>query len=58
MSMKAAGEVLGDQHRTMIVLRVALPLDVSVLDRADEVRLVRRAELKLDFVAAPGVRPV
>jgi hypothetical protein len=46
--------LLGDYHRHMVVLRPAAAFCIPVLDRADDVRLVGRAELQLDLVT--GVR--
>jgi hypothetical protein len=40
----------------MIKLRIASPLDVPVFDRPDDVGLVGRAELDLDFVARRRLR--
>ena len=50
-----AGDVLGDEDRDVVVLGIALPLDVPVLDGADDVRLVGLAELDLDFVPPVGL---
>jgi len=51
-AQKAAGNVFGDQNRTMIVLRIALLLDIPVLDRSDDVGFVCRAELNLDLISS------
>jgi hypothetical protein len=47
-----ARDGLGDNDGGVIVLGVALPLDIPVLDGPDEVGLVGPAELDLDLVAA------
>jgi hypothetical protein len=49
------GDVLGDDDRDVLVLGVAAPFVVPVLDGADDVRLVGRAELELDLVAGVGL---
>jgi hypothetical protein len=48
-----AGDVLRDDYGDVVDLGIPLPLDVPVLDGADDVRLVRLAELDLNL--APPV---
>lgn len=40
---------------TVIVLGIALPLDVPVSDRSDDVSLICRAKLDFDLEAALGL---
>lgn len=40
----------------MLVLGVAALLDVPVLDRPNDVPLVRRSQLEFHLIARPGVR--
>ena len=47
---EAARDVLRDEHRTVLVLRIALPLDVPVLDSSNDMGLIGGTELKLDFI--------
>ena len=53
---KAARDVLRDQDCAMVILRIALPLDVPILDGSNDMGLVCRAELKLNLIATFGVR--
>src|SRR5438067_95032 len=48
---KAACDVLGDDDRGVVVLRVPLTLDIPIFDRANDVGLIGLAQLDLDFVA-------
>ena len=40
----------------MLVLRIAAPLEIPVLDGADDMAFVRRAKLDLDFIARCALR--
>ncbi len=50
-----AGDVLCDDDRNMIALRLTGLLDVPVLDRADDVRLVGGTQLQLYLVTSAGI---
>lgn len=39
----------------MLILRVTFPLKIPILDRANDVRFVRSAELNFDFVPSVAV---
>jgi hypothetical protein len=45
------GDLLRDNDRRVVVLRIALPLDVPVFEGADDVRFIGLSELDLDFEA-------
>lgn len=51
---ESAGDVLSDNHRDMLVLRVSAALQVPVLDGSDDMSLVGRTQLNLDLI--PGRR--
>jgi hypothetical protein len=36
-----AGDVFGHDYGTVVILRIALPLDIPVFNRSDDVTLVR-----------------
>ena len=48
-------DLFGHDHGAMVVLRIALALDVPVLDRADNVGFVSGAQLDLNLVAGLGL---
>jgi hypothetical protein len=50
-----AGDILGNQNRRMLVLRVPFSLNIPVLNGPYDVRFVRRAELHFDFISVAGL---
>src|SRR5207249_2915335 len=52
---KPASYVLGDDHRIVVVLRVALPLYIPILNGANNVTFVGRPQLNLDLVSSGQV---
>jgi hypothetical protein len=47
-----ARDVLGHDHGAVLILRVSLAFDVPILDRPNDVGLVRKSKLNFNFVAA------
>jgi hypothetical protein len=48
----AGRDLLGHEHGGVLILRVSFAFDVPILDRPNDVGLVRKSKLDFNFVAA------
>jgi hypothetical protein len=53
---KSADDIVGNQHCTVIILRIAFSFDVPIFNGTNYVALVTRTKLDLDFITTLFLR--